>query len=315
MKIEDYLPKVQKNVSLAEYNTFKIGGKAQYFFIARNKDNLIKAIKAAKNLKLPFFILGKGSNILFSDKGFKGLVVNFKFSKCDFKKNKVYAGAGVMLNKLVKLAKKENLAGMEWAIGIPGTLGGAIYGNAQSFFVRMSDIVESVEALDKRTLEIKNFSNEGCCFSLKNSIFKKNKNLMIISAVLKLKKGGKKGIEKRIKDYLSYRRTRHPLKFPSAGSVFINTEIRIENPELLKRFPELKEFNKKGVIPSAYLIEKCGLKGRKIGRAQISDKHANFIINLGGAKAKDVLALINLAKQEVKKKFGISLREEIQIIS
>lgn len=315
MKIEDYLPKVERNVSLAEYNTFKIGGKAQYFFIARNKDNLIKAIKTAKQLKLPFFVLGKGSNILFSDKGFKGLVVNFKFSKCEFKKNKVCAGVGVELNKLVRSAKKNSLAGLEWAIGIPGTLGGAIYGNAQSFFVRMSDIVESVEALDKRTLEIKNFSNQGCCFSLKNSIFKTNKDLIILSAVLKLKKGNKKGIEKRIKDYLSYRKTRHPLRFPSAGSVFINTETKIENTELLKQFPELKEFNKKGVIPSAYLIEQCGLKGKKIGNAQFSDKHANFIINLGGANAKDVLALINLAKQEVNKKFGILLKEEIQIIS
>ncbi len=200
MKIEEYLPKVERNVSLAEYNTFKIGGKAQYFFIARNKNNLIKAIKTAKKLKLPFFILGAGSNILFSDKGFKGLVVHFKFSKCEFKNSKVYAGAGVMLNKLVKLAKKESLAGIEWAIGIPGTLGGAIYGNAQSFFVRMSDIIESVEALDKKTLEIKIFLNEDCSFSLKNSIFKKNKDLMIISAVLKLKKEGKKGIEKRIKE-------------------------------------------------------------------------------------------------------------------
>ena len=315
MKIEEYLPKVERNVSLAEYNTFKIGGKAQYFFIARNKDNLIKAIKTAKDLKLPFFILGKGSNILFSDKGFKGLVVNFRFSTCDFKKNKIFAGAGTLLNKLVRSAQKNNLTGLEWAVGIPGTLGGAIYGNAQSFFVRMSDIVESVEALDKRTLEIKNFSNEGCCFYLKNSIFKTNKDLIILSAVLRLKKGNKRGIEKRIKDYLSYRRTRHPLRFPSAGSVFINPEIKIENTGLFKQFPQLKEFNKKGVIPSAYLIEQCGLKGKKIGKAQFSDKHTNFIINLGGAKAKDVLALINLAKQEVKKKFGISLKEEIQIIS
>ncbi len=107
----------------------------------------------------------------------------------------------------------------------------------------------------------------------------------------------------------------HPLRYPSAGSVFINPEAKIEDVELIKKFPKLKEFNKRGVIPSAYLIEQSGLKGKKIGKAQFSDKHANFIINLGGAKAKDVLKLIALAKQEVKKKFRISLKEEIQIIS
>jgi UDP-N-acetylmuramate dehydrogenase len=172
-----------------------------------------------------------------------------------------------------------------------------------------------VEVLDLKTLKIKTFSQRQCKFSIKNSVFKKNKNLIITSAVLKLKKGNKKGIKRKIKENLNYRRKRHPLDPPSAGSVFVNSEkIKIKNKKLLNNFPELKEFNKKGLIPSAYLIEKCGLKGKKIGRAQISEKHANFIVNLGGAKAKDVISLIKLAKKKVKKKFGISLKKEIQII-
>ena len=121
-------------------------------------------------------------------------------------------------------------------------------------------------------------------------------------------------IKNKIKEFLDYRKTRHPIDFPSAGSTFVNPEKKIKNKKLLEKFPELKEYNKKGVIPAGYLIAKCGLAGKKIGNAQISEKHANFIINLGGAKAKDVLALMNLAKKKVKKNFGINLEPEVQFV-
>jgi len=297
MDIKKRLPKIQENISLAEYTTIKIGGKARYFFKAENKEDLIKTIRVAKEFKLPFFILAGGSNILFSDKGYKGLVIKFQISNFKIQDSNIYTEAGVKLDNLVKSAQKENLTGLEWAAGIPGTVGGAIYGNAQAFNVKMSDLVKEVEILDIKTLKIKNLSKNQCSFSLKNSIFKINKNLIIISAVLKIKKGNKKEIEEKIKEFLKYRKEKHPLNFPSAGSVFINPE------------------NSKGIIHAGYLIEKCGLKGKKIGKAQISDKHANFIVNLKGAKSEDVLKLIKLTKQKVKEKFGILLKEEIQIIN
>ena len=315
MNIKDKLPKVKENIFLAKHTTFKIGGRACYFFKAKNKEDLIKAVRIAKEFKMPFFILGEGSNVLFSDKGFKGLIIKTLNSKFQILDSKIYAEAGVELDKLVKLSLKESFTGLEWAVGIPGTMGGAIYGNAQAFNNKMSDMVEKVEVLDIKGLKIKNLSKKQCRFSQKNSVFKTNKNLIIISEILKLKKGKKKEIKEKIKKYLNYRKRNHPLNFPSAGSVFINKEIKIKSSKLLKKFPELKELNKKGIIPSAYLIEKCGLKGKKIGKAQISDKHANFIVNLGGAKAKDVLKLMKLAKQKVKKNFKISLKEEIQIIN
>ena len=319
MKLAEELSGVQENVSLAKYTTFKIGGPARYFFIARAKEDLIKAIKWAKQKKLPFFILGGGSNVLFSDNGYKGIIIKTQNSKLKVqnytsKLKTINAEAGTILNDLVKLSVEKSLTGLEWLAGIPGTVGGAIHGNAGAFWKTMADIIESVEVLDTNNLKIKNISAENCQFANKDSVFKHQKNLVILSAKIKLKKGNKKEIKEKIKEYLKYRRKNHPLNFFSAGCAFKNYIPEIKNQKLLKKFPELVEFGKKGRIPAAYLIEKCGLNDKKIGKAQFSEKHANFIINLGGAKASDVLKLIKLAKEKVKNKFGITLEEEIQYI-
>lgn len=339
MSIKKFLPKIQKNISLAKYTTFKIGGPARYFFVAKNKEDLIEGIKAAKRFKLPFFILGGGSNILFSDKGFNGLIIKFQVSSATLQRisrfaqssklyeSNIYAEAGMKLEDIVKLATRESLTGLEWAAGIPGTIGGAVYGNASAFGSVTGDIVKSIEVLDFKTLRIKNFSKKDCKFSQKDTVFKNRKNLIIISVVFKLKKGNKKQIQKKIKEYLSYRKESHPFNFSSAGCAFKNYKLKSnpleslslrliqKNKKLLKKFPELKEFNKIGIIPASYLVEKSGLKGKKIGGAQISTKHANFIVNFKKAKTKDVIKLIKLAKQKVKKKFGVNLKEEVQIIN
>lgn len=291
-ELKKKLPELQEKVFLNNYTSFKIGGPANYFYKAKDKDELIKAIKIAKEFNLPFFILGKGSNVLFSDKGFDGLVIKCQMSNAKCQENEIYAEAGAELDNLVKMAEERSLTGLEWAMGIPGTIGGAVYGNAQAFDNKISDIVKNVEFIDQESFKIRNFSNQQCQFSIKNSIFKINKKLIILSVILKLRKGDKREIREKVKEFLSYRKEKHPLNLPSAGSIFINP-----------------------VNASAgCLIEQCGLKGRRIGQAQISQKHANFIVNLGQAKAEDVLKLIKQAKQEVKKKFGIELKEEIQII-
>ncbi len=313
--LEKELPGVRKNILLKNYTSYKIGGPAKYFFIAKDKENLLKAIVFAHNLKLPIFILGGGSNLLVSDKGLKGLVIKINISGVDFDGKEVLAGAGVDLTGLALLTAEKGLSGLEWAAGIPGaTVGGAIYGHAQAFGVKMSDAVKSVEALDVKNLKIKILSKKQCQFSLKNSIFKKNKNLIIISSVLELKKENIELIKIKINENLNYRKTRHPINFPSAGSTFVNPEIKIKDKNLLKQFPELIGYNKRGTIPAGYLITKCGLAGKKIGKAQISEKHANFIINRGGAKATDVLKLLALAKRKVKTKFGINLEQEVQMV-
>ncbi len=308
------LPGIQKKVLLKDYATYKIGGPAKYFFIARTKDDLIAAVKAAKKSKLPVFILGGGSNLLISEKGFKGLVIKIDISGIKFQGNKAVAGAGAGLTKLAYLSGDNGLSGLEWSAGVPGTLGGAIYGNAQAFGTKICDTIERIEAINLKTLELKSFTKKQCQFSLKNSIFKKNKNWVIVSADLIFQNKAIKEIKNKINEFLEYRKTRHPIDFPSAGSTFVNPELKIKNKKLLEKFPELNEYNKKGVIPSGFLIAKSGLAGKKMGKAQISEKHSNFIINLGGAKAKDVLSLMNLAKEKVKKNFGITLETEVQLV-
>ena len=272
--------KFKRNILLKNYTTFKIGGPAEFFFEAKTRESLIKAVGLAKERKLPFFILGGGSNLLVSDKGYKGLVIIFQFASFNLQKNKIIVGAGARLANLVNY-------GLEWAAGIPGTVGGAIYGNAGAFGESMGDEVKSVEVFDANNGKIKVFKNKDCHFAYRRSVFKKKKNLIILSAEIE---AGRSNLEK-VKEYLDYRIQRHP-QLPSAGSIF-------KNP---------------GKTPAAILIHQAGLTGKKIGQAQISDKHSNFIVNLGNAKAEDVKELINLAKKTLKNKFKIILEEETQYL-
>jgi len=313
--LKENLSGVQKNVLLKNYTTYKIGGPAKYFFNAKNKDDLIRVVAITKKLKLPTIILGGGSNTLVSDKGFKGLIIKLSNTECNLQNNTICVDAGVKLSKLAQLAAENSLTGMEWPVGIPNaTVGGAIYGNAQAFGEKISDRLESVEVLNCKTLKIEKLSRSQCKFSLKSSVFKKNKKLIIIKAIFKLKKCEQKEVKEKMESILYHRNTKHPMDFPSAGSTFVNPEKKIKNKKLLKLYPELLEFNKLGAIPAGYLIEKAGLAGKQIGKAKISEKHSNFIINLGGAKSKDVLALIKLVKKKVRAKIGIDLKTEIQFV-
>lgn len=312
--IKKTLAGVKENVLMAEQTTFKIGGRAKYFFVAKNLEQLSKSIKTAKQLKLPFFIMCGGSNLLVSDNGYKGLVIKMGNDNIEVKNNNISADAGVLLKKVARLAANSSLTGLEWAEGIPGSIGGAVYGNVGAFGSTMAGNVKSVKVLDIKSLKINNFSRKDCRFNNKDSIFKTNKNLIILSVILEVKVGDKDEIAKEVKRFADYRKANHPLNFPSAGCIFKNYTKKITDKDLLKKYPELNEFNKGSRIPTSYLIEKAGVKGKKIGGAQVSEKHANFIINIGGAKSKDVLRLIKLIKEKVKRKFSIKLEEEVQYL-
>ena len=309
------MPQVQKNILLKNHTTFRIGGRAKYFFVAKNKEDLISAVRTAKRLKLPFFILGGGSNLLVSDRGYKGLVIKIQNTKYKIKNTEIMAGAGAILGGLVNATADRGLTGLEWAIGIPGTVGGAVLGNAGAFGRSMKDIVNEVDVLDAKAGKIKIFKNKSCEFSYRDSAFKHKKDLIILSATLQFKKGNKREIKNKINTYLENRGKTQPLSFPSAGSIFKNfTPYRACSGAGSALKAVLKKFNGNDLIPAAYLIEKCGLKGRRIGMVKISEKHANFIVNLGQGKTKDVKKLINLAKRKVKNKFGIVLEEEIRFL-
>lgn len=342
--------KIQNNIPLKEYSTFKIGGPAKYFTCVKTTSQLAESLEWAKKNNYPFFFLGNGSNILFSDKGYKGLIIKIQLSGLKSQDTKIICGAGNLINEVQDITISKGLTGFEWAAGIPGTIGGAIFGNAGAFGREMKDVVENVKALNLKTLKPENFKNKKCQFFYRSSIFKIKRNWVILEAELEFKKAKKEDVLKKIKEDLFYRIGRHPLKYPSIGSIFKNIKFTPYNPEnlklqtrdkknkdiyrkeklrplergytgftkenlkLIEKFPDLKQFFQKGEIPAAYLIHSCNLKGKKIGGAQVSEKHPNFIINISNAKAKDVINLISLVKKKVRQKFRIQLEEEIIII-
>jgi UDP-N-acetylmuramate dehydrogenase len=279
---------VKKNQVLAEFTTFKIGGLADWFYQAKNEQDLIKAVSFCCYQKIPFFILGGGSNLLITDKGFRGMVIKLENKEKKVLEEKITVGAGFKLTELVKLATDNNLSGLEFLTGIPGTVGGAVVGNAGAWQQNIGDKVERVKVLDEKN-QIHWFNRMDCQFNYRQSRFK-NKKEIILAIEFVLKKENPLIIKDRIKEYLSKRQSQ-PKAF-SAGCIFIN--------------PKPKS--------AGDLIEKCGLKGLRKNNAEISPLHANFIVNHGGAKAKDMLELISLVKQKVKEKFGINLEEEITIL-
>lgn len=313
LKLKEALPNIRKNVSLKDYGTYKIGGPAKYFFVAKSKNELIRALKTAKKFKMPFFILSGGSNILFSDKGFLGLVIKIENGEAVISRNNlISAGAGAELSKLVWLSAGKSLKGLEWAGGLPGTLGGAIRGNAGAFGGEIKDVVLKVEALDGNA-HLREFSNKKCQFSYRSSIFKK-KGWVVVSATLKLERGNKKDIEKIARSRVNYRKERHPLEYPNIGSIFKNCPFSDFSGKHKKELLKIVKKDPFPVVPTAYLISECGLKNKRIGGAKISEKHPNFIVNLGNAKAKDVLKLIRIVKKKVKNKFKVNLETEAQLI-
>jgi len=313
LDIKELLPDIKENVSLAELTTFKIGGLARYFFEANTKQDLIKALNTVKQMDLPFLILGGGSNYLFS-KGFDGLVIKIKFSEIKIKKTEIIAQAGAKLSELVNVSLKKHLTGLEWAAGIYGTIGGAIRGNAGAFNGCIANVLKQAEVLIFPELQTEIFNNKECRFFYRESVFKENPNLIVLSAVLELKKGEEERIKKKIEKNLDYRKQNHPLDYPSAGSVFKNPEFNLINKQILKDYPDLKKFSSKKIVPAGFLIEKAGLKGKRIGNARISEKHCNFIVNLKRAKAEDIIKLINLVQEKIRALFGVELEPEIKII-
>lgn len=307
--------KIQENVLLAPYTSFKIGGPARFFVLIKKPEEISQAFVWAKEKKLPVLILGGGSNVLISDEGWPGLVVKIAIAGFKVGKSKVSVGAGVTTSTVAREASKRGLKGMEWAVGIPGTFGGAIRGNAGAFRFDTAQVIKTVEVW--RDGKIIKLSKDDCGFSYRSSFFKsKFKNDIILSAELEMEQGNPEEVQAQIKYFLDHRDKSQP-KQSSAGCFFKNVAIT-DKAQILKqigtdhRLPE--EFIKHKKIPAGWLVEQAGFKGAQVGQAQVSTIHGNFIVNLGGATAKDVLELVKKIKTEVKNKFGIDLEEEVQII-
>lgn len=287
------LEKIENDISLSTLTTYKTGGIAKLVVYPNNINNLKQMLKLIHKYNIKYFILGKGSNTLFSDKEFNGVIIKLdKLNNFKIKQTEIYVESGMILSKLVQASVKNELTGLEFAIGIPGTIGGAIYMNAGAYGNNMSNIVKSVIVLNEK-FQIKEIPLEKLKFDYRYSIFQANKNLICVAANIKLEHGNHDEIASKIKENLLKRKNSQPLEYPSAGSVFRNPEGNY----------------------AGKIIEELGLKGKNIGGAEISTKHANFIINKNNALSSDILKLIKLVQKEVKDKYKIDLKLEQQLVN
>lgn len=286
---------MRENEPLSKHSTFKIGGAAKYAVFPKSTDELVSVLKAVKGCNYKYKIIGNGSNILFDDKGYDGIII-FTKRLCSVEyihggnTTKIKVDCGKSLTELASEAgKKHSLTGLEFAYGIPGTVGGAVYMNAGAYGGQMSDVVKETEYFDTISGEICKISFEQHNFSYRHSLFAEHPEYIVLSTTLELKEGNAEEIFDSMTKNMSSRRDKQPLEYPNAGSTF-------KRPE--------------GYF-AGKLIEDCGLKGYTVGGAQISEKHAGFTVNIGGATSSDVLSLIEHTKNTVKESFNVELENEI----
>lgn len=280
------------NEPMKNHTSFKIGGNADYFIKVKNVKQLIELQKIAKQYNTNFQIIGNGSNILVLDNGIRGIVAKLDFNRIEIDKSKqiIKVSADFSVSKLARLCAEKELTGAEFLCGIPGTIGGAIKMNAGAYGSEIKDILLNTTVLDING-NIKYLSNSEQKFGYRDSIFKNNE-FIILETELKLNIGNAKDINNKMNEMMENRKEHQPIEFPSAGSTF----------------------KRKNNIITAKLIDECGLKGYSIGDAEISTKHAGFIINKGNATAKDVLALVEHIKKEVNKRFKEEIELEVLVI-
>jgi len=281
---------VECDVSISTKTTLRVGGPAKFFVIVAGKEILIRLISALDYIDTPYYIIGNGSNILAHDKGFDGVLIKLGFNEIVHNGSFIYADAGVSLAKVAKFARTNNLSGLEWTSGIPATVGGAVYMNAGAHGSNIADVVVCVDIL--KNGEIVNLDSEKLGFCYRKSIFHKKKDWIILGAYFFLKSGDGLDIYKKELEYRERRILSQPWE-PNAGSTF-------------------KRPREDFYVGSA--IEELGLKGKRVGGAEVSTKHAGFIINKGNAKYSDVMKLVRMIKKEIKERHEINLKLEYEIL-
>ena len=282
--------KIYINEPMSKHTSFKIGGPAECLVKIKNSEELKAILKLSQQENIPLTIIGNGSNILVSDDGIKGMVLKIEIDTFFIDEETVKVGSGVKLGFIAQKCLKQAIAGFEFASGIPGTIGGAIRMNAGAHGKEMKDVITEITYMD-RNGEIHKIQNEEAQFEYRHSMFA-DKDFIILEVEMKLEKGQEEEIQSKMTEYATYRKEKQPIEYPSAGSTF-------------KRGSD---------FITAKLIDDCGLKGYQIGGAQISEKHAGFIINKGNATAEDVIKLMEYTKEQIYNKFGKVIEAEIEIV-
>jgi len=299
----------RENFPLAPLSTMNVGGKSRYFLVARKMEDLIEAIKIARKNKIPFLVIGGGSNIIFEEKMFPGLVVQNRTSEIVFQKEEVLVDGGLTLRLFLKKLAERNLGGLESLFSIPGTVAGAVIGNAGAYGSQIADFFVNCLLLDGRG-SMRTFGKKEMRFSYRSSILKNNflqgnflNQAVLLRAKFRFRRSEKSRLMREMENIKNLREKKQP-QGKSCGSIF-------KNILLSQGDKEWRDVARFGKLPAGYLIEKAGLKGKQLGGAKISEKHANWIINFLSASADDVWQLKELAKSEVKQKFNLELEEEV----
>lgn len=284
---------VRYDEPLKNHTTFKIGGNCIALIEPREVSDIVETIKICRENSIKFFVIGNGSNLLVPDEGYNGVIIKLKseFSKIEVEGDYLIVNSGAKLSEVYTVAYENSLTGFEFASGIPGTIGGAIYMNAGAYGGEMKDIVESVQVLDLDNFELRELKNEELEFSYRKSIIQR-RNYIVTTIKLKLQKGNKEKINAVYEDLRERRNSKQPLNFGSAGSTFKRPEGHF----------------------ASKLIEDAGLKGYHINDAWVSEKHSGFIVNKGNASFKEVMELIEYVQKVVFEKFGVKLETEVRIL-
>ena len=286
----------ETQVPLASHTSFRIGGNADIGVFPDNKEEFAAAVRLLRSAGMPYFILGNGSNTVFADEGFRGAVIftqNMKSVTVDREKRLVSAGCGASLTLTAAEAKDASLTGLEFAYGIPGSCGGAVTMNAGAYGGQIADVARDVELYDTRNDRFVTLSRDEMDFSYRHSIVKDHPEYAVIAVTFRLSDGDKEEISGKMRELMERRRDKQPLEFPSAGSVF-----KRPAPDLFV----------------GKMVEESGLKGTSVGGAQVSQKHAGFIVNAGGATARDVKELVELVKTKIRENYGVELECEILFV-
>lgn len=304
---------LRRDIPLAPFSTFRLGGSADFFVQVTTPTELIEALEYAEKNELNTFVFSGGSNLLIADRGFRGLVIRVANDAKRITGLDMHVDAGANLLSVVTLATQSGLAGIERLAGIPGSLGGAIRGNAGAFGAEIGNVIVSVKAYDRKAGVPREFQKKDCAFRYRSSFFKDHPEIVILSVHLRFVEGNPIDLKRIATETIAMREAKHPQSALCAGSFFMNPDVSDE--ELRSEFAkDTGKAPKDAKLPAGWLIDHVGLRGKKIGGAQVSPMHPNYLVNTGAATTEDVIILASLVKQRVRTELGIELKEEVQLV-
>ncbi|OGL72959.1 UDP-N-acetylenolpyruvoylglucosamine reductase [Candidatus Uhrbacteria bacterium RIFCSPHIGHO2_12_FULL_60_25] len=321
--VVERLPTVIRDEPMSKHTNFRIGGPARLYVVANDTDALVNVVRVARDAGVPWTVFGGGSNILVSDDAYEGLMIQAALRGMNVEGASVTCEPGVITAFAARMSADAGLTGFEWAVGVPGTIGGAVYGNAGCFGGEMKDVIESVDAYRVADDQRLTYTKVDCRFGYRESRFKHEPHL-ILGCTLRLAVGEKDAARRRMVEIIALRKAKQPLEQSSAGCVFKNFEFSDESAlEILRRTLRLRSGQAVEVpaemlaakrLSAGWLVDQVGMLGKTVGGVAVSDKHGNFVVNAGGGRAQDVIALMSVIKMKVRDELGIFLEDEVQLV-